>query len=45
MANTVLILEDDTQTVEVVQIYLRQDGRNVLYATDDITGLSFPCQA
>ena len=45
MASTVLILEDDPQTVEVVQLYLRQDGHNVLSATDGITGLSFPCQA
>ena len=40
MASTVLILEDDSHTVEVVQLYLRQDGHNVLAAADGITGLS-----
>ena len=38
MASTVLILEDDPHTVEVVQLYLCQDGHNVLSATDGITG-------
>ena len=45
MTSTVLILEDDPHTVEVVQLYLRQDGHNLLSATDGTTGLSFPCQA
>ncbi len=45
MASTVLILEDDPHTVEVVLLYLRQDGHNLLSATDGTTGLSFPCQA
>ena len=45
MASTVLILEDDPHTVEVVQLYLRQDGHNVLSATDGITGLSLAREA
>ncbi|MDP6495973.1 MAG: response regulator transcription factor [Dehalococcoidia bacterium] len=45
MASTVLILEDDPHTVEVVQLYLRQDGHNVLSAADGITGLSLAREA
>ena len=45
MASTVLILEDDPHTVEVVQLYLRQDGHNLLSATDGITGLSLAREA
>ena len=45
MASTVLILEDDPHTVEVVQLYLRKDGHNVLSAADGITGLSLAREA
>ena len=45
MASTVLILEDDPHTVEVVQLYLRQDGHDVLSATDGIPGLSLAREA
>ena len=45
MATTVLILEDDPHTVEVVQLYLRRDGHTVLSATDGIAGLSLAREA
>ncbi len=45
MASTVLILEDDLHTVEVVQLYLRRDGHHVLSATDGIAGLSLAREA
>ena len=45
MASTVLILEDDPHTVEVVQFYLCHDGHDVLSATDGITGLSLAREA
>ena len=45
MASTVLILEDDPHTVEVVQLYLQRDGHNVLSATDGIAGLSLAREA
>jgi two-component system OmpR family response regulator len=45
VASTVLILEDDLHTVEVVQLYLRQDGHNLLSATDGITGLRLAREA
>ena len=45
MASTVLILEDDPHTVEVVQLYLRKDGHNVLSAADGVTGLSLAREA
>ena len=45
MASTVLILEDDPHTVEVVQLYLRRDGHHVLSATDGIAGLSLAREA
>ena len=48
MASTVLILEDDPHTVEVVevvQLYLRQDGHNFLSATDGVTALSLAREA
>lgn len=45
MANTVLILEDDPHTVEVVQLYLRRDGHSVLSATDGSAGLSLAREA
>ena len=39
MASTVLIMEDDPHTVEVVQLYLERDGHNVLSASDGVQGL------
>ena len=39
MASTVLIVEDNPHTVELVSLYLRQDGYSVLSATDGIGGL------
>ena len=45
MASTVLILEDDPDTLEVVQLYLHQDGHDVLSATDGIPGLSLTREA
>ena len=39
MASTVLIVEDDPHTVEVVQLYLRRDGHIVLSASDGLQGL------
>ena len=45
MASTVLILEDDPHTVEVVQLYLRRDGHHVLSATDGTAGLSLAREA
>ena len=45
MANTVLILEDDPHTVEVVQLYLRRDGHKVLSAADGLEGLRLAREA
>ncbi|MCH7606075.1 MAG: response regulator transcription factor [Chloroflexi bacterium] len=39
MASTILILEDDPNTVEIVQLYLLRDGHNVLWASDGLEGL------
>ena len=39
MSATVLIVEDDPHTVELVGLYLRQDGHTVLTAGDGIQGL------
>ncbi len=39
MTSTVLIVEDNPHTVELVSLYLRQDGYSVLSATDGIAGL------
>ena len=39
MDSTILIVEDDPHTVEVVQLYLRRDGHTVLTAFDGIEGL------
>jgi len=45
VTSTVLILEDDPDTLEVVQLYLHQDGHDVLSATDGIPGLSLTREA
>ena len=39
MASTVLIVEDDPGTMDVVGLYLRRDGYKVLTATDGVEGL------
>ncbi len=39
MANPVLIVEDDPETVELVRLYLRRDGHEVLSAGDGVEGL------
>ena len=39
MSRTVLIVEDDPHTVEVVRLYLRRDDHIVLTASDGISGL------
>ena len=39
MSSTVLIVEDDPHTVEVVRLYLRRDEHIVLTASDGISGL------
>ncbi len=39
MASTVLIVEDDPHTVEVVRLYLRRDGHTVLTASNGNDGL------
>ena len=39
MASTVLIVEDDPHTVEVVRLYLRRDGHTVLTASNGNEGL------
>ena len=45
MASTVLIMEDDPHTVEVVQLYLERDGHNVLSASDGVQGLRLAREA
>ena len=39
MAATVLIVEDDRDTIELVRIYLQRDGHKVLTALDGLEGL------
>ena len=39
MAHTVLIVEDDPHTADIVRLYLRRDGYKVLTATDGNEGL------
>ena len=39
MARTVLIVEDDPQTLDIVRLYLRRDGYKVLTATNGNEGL------
>ena len=39
MATTVLLVEDDPTTVEIVRLYLSREGHNVLVATDGVEGL------
>ena len=39
MPSTVLIVEDDPHALELVRLYLDQDGHQVLVASDGIEGL------
>ena len=39
MTGTVLIVEDDPHTVEIVTLYLRRDGHQVVAATNGLDGL------
>ena len=39
MASTVLIVEDDRDTVQLVSLYLKRDGHRVLCAHDGVEGL------
>ncbi len=45
MASKVLIVEDDESTVELVRLYLRRDGHEVLAATDGREGLRLAREA
>ena len=45
MASTVLIVEDDPHTVEVVRLYLRRDGHTVLTASNGKDGLRMAQEA
>ncbi len=45
MASTVLIVEDDPHTIEVVQLYLRRDGHQVISAADGLKGLRLAREA
>ena len=45
MASTVLIVEDDPDTVNLVGLYLRRDGHKVLSARDGLTGLRLAREA
>ena len=45
MASTVLIVEDDPDTVKLVSLYLQRDGHKVLCARDGIEGLRLAREA
>lgn len=45
MPSTVLIVEDDFDTVELVRLYLSRDGYKVLAATDGLEGLRLAREA
>ena len=45
MASTILIVEDDPHTVEVVRIYLHHDGHQVISAADGLEGLRLAREA
>ena len=45
MSSTVLIVEDDPDTVNLVQMYLRRDGHKVLSARDGLEGLRLAREA
>ncbi len=45
MPGTVLIVEDDPNTVELVKLYLGRDGYKVLSAADGVEGLRLAREA
>ncbi len=45
MASTVLIVEDDANTANLVGLYLRRDGHRVAHAPDGVTGLKLAREA
>ena len=45
MASTVLIVEDDRDTVNLVSLYLKRDGHRVLSAHDGVEGLRLAREA
>ena len=45
MASTVLIVEDDPNTLEIVELYLRRDGHKVLMTQDGLEGLRLAREA
>lgn len=45
MASTVLIVEDDPNTLEIVELYLRRDGHKVLMTPDGLEGLRLAREA
>ena len=45
MASTVLIVEDDKNTANLVGLYLKRDGHKVAHASDGLSGLKFAREA
>ncbi len=45
MGSTVLIVEDDANTANLVGLYLKRDGHRVAHATDGVTGLKLAREA
>ena len=39
MSSSILIVEDDPDTTELVGLYLRRDGHKVMSAADGVEGL------
>ena len=39
MSKKVLVVDDDAKTVELVKLYLKRDGYNVIVAYDGLEGL------
>ena len=45
MGSTVLIVEDDANTANLVGLYLKRDGHKVAHAPDGVTGLKLAREA
>ena len=45
MPSTVLVIEDDPDTVRLVSLYLKRDGHEILSAGDGIRGIRLAKQA
>ena len=45
MGSTILVVEDDTATMEIVALYLRRDGHKVVTAADGLEGLRIATEA